>query len=85
MQSVPGRAASDIVSFAEELGAQDNATVIIVPLAGWGKISGPDKTRICGCTARIKPLAVNVNVACSGNGLGPYTINSIQKSTIDSP
>ncbi|KAF8521514.1 phosphatase 2C-like domain-containing protein [Gautieria morchelliformis] len=43
--SDPQQAASDIMSFAEELGSEDNATVIVVPLAGWGHIHGPDKTK----------------------------------------
>ncbi|KIJ26130.1 hypothetical protein M422DRAFT_77025 [Sphaerobolus stellatus SS14] len=41
----PQQAAKAILSFAEELGGEDNATVIVVPLAGWGKIRGPDKTK----------------------------------------
>jgi protein phosphatase PTC6 len=43
--STPLNAASAIVSFAEELGTEDNASAIIIPLAGWGKIEGPDKTK----------------------------------------
>jgi protein phosphatase PTC6 len=27
------------------LGGEDNATAIVVPLSGWGKIHGPDKTK----------------------------------------
>lgn len=34
----PKTAAQRILSFAEELGGEDNATVIVVPLAGWGKV-----------------------------------------------
>ncbi|KAJ6574994.1 phosphatase 2C-like domain-containing protein [Mycena capillaripes] len=41
----PKTAAQRILSFAEELGGEDNATAIVVPLAGWGKIQGPDSTR----------------------------------------
>ncbi|KAJ7706300.1 phosphatase 2C-like domain-containing protein [Mycena rosella] len=41
----PKTAAEHILSFAEELGGEDNATVIVVPLAGWGKIQGPDSTQ----------------------------------------
>ncbi|KAF7339564.1 Protein phosphatase 2C 4 [Mycena sanguinolenta] len=41
----PKTAANRILSFAEELGAEDNVTAIVVPLAGWGKIQGPDSTR----------------------------------------
>lgn len=40
----PKAAADRILSFAQELGAWDNATAIVVPLAGWGRIEGPDKT-----------------------------------------
>lgn len=40
----PKAAADRILSFSQELGGEDNATVIVVPLAGWGKICGPDKT-----------------------------------------
>ncbi|EGO05199.1 hypothetical protein SERLA73DRAFT_82709 [Serpula lacrymans var. lacrymans S7.3] len=41
----PKVAAQRILSFAEDMGSEDNATVVVVPLAGWGKIEGPDKTR----------------------------------------
>ncbi|ESK97966.1 hypothetical protein Moror_904 [Moniliophthora roreri MCA 2997] len=41
----PKAAADRILSFAEELGGEDNMTAIVVPLAGWGKIRGPDKTK----------------------------------------
>jgi protein phosphatase PTC6 len=34
----PKTAAERILSFAEELGGEDNATVMVVPLAGWGKV-----------------------------------------------
>ncbi|KAG9314268.1 phosphatase 2C-like domain-containing protein [Chiua virens] len=40
----PKAAADRILSFAQELGAWDNATAIVVPLAGWGQIEGPDKS-----------------------------------------
>ncbi|KAJ7092607.1 protein serine/threonine phosphatase 2C [Mycena epipterygia] len=43
--SDPRQAAEHILSFAEELGGEDNATAIVVPLAGWGKIRGPDSTK----------------------------------------
>jgi len=33
------------LAFSEELGGNDNATAIVIPLAGWNKINGPDKTR----------------------------------------
>ncbi|KAJ7125697.1 phosphatase 2C-like domain-containing protein [Mycena crocata] len=41
----PKAAAERILAFAQELGGEDNATVIVVPLAGWGKIRGPDSTQ----------------------------------------
>ncbi|KAF7784599.1 hypothetical protein Agabi119p4_764 [Agaricus bisporus var. burnettii] len=43
--SSPGVAAQRILSFSEELGGSDNGTVIVVPLKGWGKTQGPDKTK----------------------------------------
>jgi protein phosphatase PTC6 len=43
--SSPGVAAQRILSFSEELGGSDNATVIVVPLKGWGKTQGPDRTK----------------------------------------
>ncbi|PPQ64760.1 hypothetical protein CVT26_002704 [Gymnopilus dilepis] len=41
----PKSAAERILSFSEELGGDDNATAIVVPLAGWGKVVGPDSTK----------------------------------------
>ncbi|KAJ7630820.1 phosphatase 2C-like domain-containing protein, partial [Roridomyces roridus] len=41
----PQAAAEQILAFSEELGGEDNATAIVVPLAGWGKIQGPDSTQ----------------------------------------
>ncbi|KAF7985281.1 hypothetical protein HWV62_6429 [Athelia sp. TMB] len=41
----PKEAADRILAYAEEMGSEDNATAIVVPLAGWGKIEGPDKTK----------------------------------------
>lgn len=41
----PRVAAESVLAFAEELGTQDNSTVVVVPLAGWGKIRGPDATK----------------------------------------
>ena len=41
----PKQAADRILAFAEEMGSEDNATAIVVPLAGWGMIQGPDKTK----------------------------------------
>jgi protein phosphatase PTC6 len=40
----PPSAAKAILSFAEEMGCEDNATVLVVPLAGWGRVRGPDRT-----------------------------------------
>jgi len=41
----PKTAAERILEFAEEMGSEDNATVMVVPFAGWGKIRGPDSTK----------------------------------------
>ncbi|KAG6818034.1 hypothetical protein H0H87_009189 [Tephrocybe sp. NHM501043] len=41
----PKAAADSILAFAQELGGEDNATALVVPLAGWGKITGPDSTK----------------------------------------
>jgi protein phosphatase PTC6 len=43
--SDPKAAANQILSFVEELGGDDNTTAIVVPLSGWGKVTGPDKTK----------------------------------------
>lgn len=40
----PTRAARSIVDFAEDLGATDNCTCIVVPLKGWGRVGGKDTT-----------------------------------------
>ncbi|GAA5830787.1 hypothetical protein JCM3766R1_003426 [Sporobolomyces carnicolor] len=40
----PTQAAKKIVSFAEDVGGEDNMTCIIVPLPGWGKMGGLDTT-----------------------------------------
>lgn len=40
----PRTAAQNILSYAEEMGSEDNATVMVVPLAGWGAVRGPDRT-----------------------------------------
>jgi len=39
-----GEAAEAILRFTEEVGGDDNATVIIVPLSGWRQVRGPDRT-----------------------------------------
>ncbi|WRT67968.1 uncharacterized protein IL334_004942 [Kwoniella shivajii] len=41
----PTRAAKTIVHFAEDLGASDNCTAIVVPLGGWGDVGGEDTTK----------------------------------------
>ncbi|KAJ4485999.1 protein serine/threonine phosphatase 2C [Lentinula aciculospora] len=41
----PTVAADRILSFVQELGGEDNRTAIVIPLSGWGKIRGPDKTK----------------------------------------
>ena len=41
----PRSGAKAILDFAQEMGSEDNATVIIIPLAGWGQIRGPDRTK----------------------------------------
>jgi protein phosphatase PTC6 len=33
------------MDFAEEIGLDDNATVVVIPLAGWGDVRGPDLTK----------------------------------------
>lgn len=40
----PTRAAKTIVHFGEDLGAEDNCTCVVIPLAGWGKVGGRDRT-----------------------------------------
>ncbi|CDW96530.1 hypothetical protein [Sporisorium scitamineum] len=41
----PSQAAQSVLTFAEELGAQDNCTAMVIPLKGWGKVRGQDLTR----------------------------------------
>ncbi|KAI0051888.1 protein serine/threonine phosphatase 2C [Auriscalpium vulgare] len=41
----PKRAADRILAYAEEMGSGDNMTAIVVPLAGWGHVTGPDSTK----------------------------------------
>ncbi|KAI5122573.1 hypothetical protein M0805_004790 [Coniferiporia weirii] len=41
----PKAAAKSILDFAEEIGGDDNLTAIVVPLAGWGRVTGPDRTK----------------------------------------
>ena len=41
----PWEGAKRVLSFAENVGSEDNATVIVVPLLGWGKPQGTDTTK----------------------------------------
>lgn len=41
----PQDATKAILNFAEELGSDDNCTVLVVPLRGWGRIGGEDRTK----------------------------------------
>ena len=41
----PGEGAKRVLSFAENIGSEDNATVIVIPLLGWGKPQGTDTTK----------------------------------------
>lgn len=41
----PKAGANRILAFSQELGGDDNATAIVIPLIGWGKVQGPDKTK----------------------------------------
>lgn len=41
----PQDAAKRVLRYAENLGAVDNATVLCIPLAGWGKVRGEDSTK----------------------------------------
>ncbi|KAL4400531.1 Protein phosphatase 2C 6 [Malassezia pachydermatis] len=41
----PQQAAKNVLRFAEALGSDDNASVICVPLKGWGRIGGHDRTK----------------------------------------
>jgi protein phosphatase PTC6 len=43
--SSPEKAAYDIVDLAEELGAEDNSSAIVLPLAGFGRVEGVDQTK----------------------------------------
>ncbi|KAI0788628.1 phosphatase 2C-like domain-containing protein [Abortiporus biennis] len=45
ISTTPLEAAERILYFAEEMGSEDNATVLVVPLAGWGRITGEDRTK----------------------------------------
>ncbi|KIY63719.1 protein serine/threonine phosphatase 2C [Cylindrobasidium torrendii FP15055 ss-10] len=41
----PKDAADKVLEFVDALGGEDNATILVVPLAGWGKVEGPDRTK----------------------------------------
>ena len=41
----PKDAAQTIISYAEEMASEDNLTALVIPLAGWGKIQGEDRTK----------------------------------------
>lgn len=41
----PVEGAKRVLSFAESIGSEDNATVIVIPLLGWGKPQGKDATK----------------------------------------
>jgi protein phosphatase PTC6 len=41
----PAEGARRVLSFAENIGSEDNASVIVVPLLGWGKPQGSDVTK----------------------------------------
>ncbi|TFY63446.1 hypothetical protein EVJ58_g3261 [Rhodofomes roseus] len=41
----PEYAAKRILRYAEDMGSDDNLTAIVVPLAGWGGMTGEDRTR----------------------------------------
>ncbi|BGP42412.1 Protein phosphatase 2C 6 [Rhodotorula kratochvilovae] len=40
----PAQAAKRVVGFAEDVGAEDNLTCLVIPLAGWGRLGGLDST-----------------------------------------
>jgi hypothetical protein len=41
----PAEGAKRVLSFAETIGSEDNATLIVIPLLGWGKPQGVDTTK----------------------------------------
>jgi len=41
----PKAASDQILRFAEDMGSDDNMTAIVLPLAGWGNVTGPDMTK----------------------------------------
>lgn len=45
MSPTPQKAAQSVMSYAEEVGLDDNGTCVVIPLAGWGEVRGPDVTK----------------------------------------
>ena len=43
--ATPAEGAKRVLSFAENIGSEDNASVIVIPLLGWGKPQGSDATK----------------------------------------
>lgn len=43
-QSTPAKAAQAIVSFAEDIGSDDNMTAVVAPFPAWGQMEGSDRT-----------------------------------------
>lgn len=43
-RGTPTQAAQAIVRFAEEIGSEDNMTAMVLPFAGWGRMTGPDRS-----------------------------------------
>ncbi|KAK0553993.1 Protein phosphatase 2C 6 [Tilletia horrida] len=41
----PSQAAKSVLTFAEELGSEDNGTVLCIPMRGWGQVGGKDTTK----------------------------------------
>lgn len=58
----PERAATAIVNFAEDLGAQDNCTCLVIPLAGWGEVGGQDETEARREYRRSKAISLNTRM-----------------------
>lgn len=49
----PQDAAKRVIKYAEDLGADDNATVLCVPLRGWGHVGGEDRTAVLRMDRRV--------------------------------
>ena len=63
----PKTAAKKILDFSQELGGEDNATVIVVPLAGWANRMGEDYTKELREYRRIQASACT-NILCLRSG-----------------